>query len=255
MRGPVNGDVPALGPDDCQVWWARLDYCASWHRQFLNPAECQRRERYLRDSDRDRFTLGVALSRLILAAHLQVAPADLAIDRSCPRCGQPHGRPRLASGAPLDFSVSHSGDLIAVAIAPDSSGDSGPGRSVGVDVERVAPLSEPPRPDVMLSAAERITFGRLGATAQVTAFFRYWVRKEAVLKATGHGLSVPLTRLTVSGPDRPPRLRGWTGRPAFAGPVTLHDLAAAPGYAASLAVVGRAAAVTERDAISLVLQP
>ena len=85
------------------------------------------------------------------------------------------------------------------------------------------------------------------------AFFRYWVRKEAVLKATGDGLSIPLTQLTVSGPDQPPELCGWIGRPLLPGIVTMYDLDAAPSYAAALALVGRDATVQEWDAAVLLL--
>ncbi len=250
MPGPATLHVPALGPGECQVWWARLDCCAPRHRWLLNPAERQRYERYLRDRDRDRFTLGVALSRLILGAHLKTSAADVPIDRTCERCGESHGRPRVTAGAALDYSVSHSGELVAVAVARSSGDGSGPARSVGVDVERVAPLTEPAVPGLVLSAAERAAFGRLSPADQPAAFFRYWVRKEAVLKATGEGLSVPLAQLTVSGFDQPPQLREWPER-RCSGPVTMHDLGAAAGYAASLAVIGRGVAVTERDATAV----
>jgi 4'-phosphopantetheinyl transferase len=190
--------------------------------------------------------VGVALTRLILAAHLNIGPADVPIDRSCPRCGEPHGRPRLATGAALDFSVSHSDDLIVVAITPKPSGGSSM-RLVGVDVERITALSEPTLPDVVLSPAERMAFSQLDAATQRIALFRYWVRKEAILKATGHGLLVPLTHLTVSAADQLPRLREWTGGP-LPETVKMYDLEADHRYAASLALVGDDAAVMELDA-------
>jgi 4'-phosphopantetheinyl transferase len=228
---------------------------ASWHAQLLDPVECQRRQRYLRGCQRARFTVGVALTRIVLAAHLKVAPTEVVIDRTCARCGKPYGRPRLVNGGALDFSISHSGDLIVLAVALDAISARGSRRTVGVDVERIVPLRGNSLPNAILSFEERIVFEALDATAQLTSFYRYWVCKESVLKATGHGLSVPLSQLTISDPDQPAQLRGWTGRPLSSGPVAMHDLQAAPGYAACLAFVGRDAAVMNRDATALLLRP
>ncbi|MGH3186187.1 MAG: 4'-phosphopantetheinyl transferase family protein [Streptosporangiaceae bacterium] len=240
-----------LGANDCQVWWAALDRGAPWHEPLLDPTERQRRGQYRSIAERDRFTLGVALSRLVLGRQVQTAPGKVAIDRTCPRCGRPHGRPRLVIGGELDFSVSHSGELVAVAVTRSSAGAGAGRRGVGVDVERVTSLNEPRLWRAVLSPAERDTFVRLGAAEQASSFFRYWVRKESVLKATGHGLSVPPTRLTVSDSGRPARLLGWAGRPFFPSTVTMCDLSAPPGYAAALTLVGPGATVREWDASGL----
>jgi 4'-phosphopantetheinyl transferase len=250
----MTSAVPTLGPDSCQVWWARLADHADWHQRLLSRVERERADKYLRACDRHRFTLGVALTRLVVAAHLRVAPAGVLLDRSCPRCRQPHGRPRLAESTGLEISVSHSGELVAVAITRVSAGDSAP-RSVGVDVEHEVRMAGQEPHDMVLSPAERLAFDALDGQDRTRAFFRYWVRKEAVLKATGDGLAVSPTELTVSGPDQPPRLRDWRGRPGFVGQVWMHDLEASPGYAASLALVGRDAVVLECDAAALIRQP
>jgi 4'-phosphopantetheinyl transferase len=65
----------------------------------------------------------------------------------------------------------------------------------------------------------------------------YWTRKEALLKATGDGLRVPLRDLRVSAPDEPPRLRDWDGRPGLAERIVMHALEPGPGYAACLALL------------------
>jgi 4'-phosphopantetheinyl transferase len=244
--------LPRLRGDQCQVWWASIGSCADWHAGLLDQAERERRGQYVRAADRDRFTVGVALTRLVLAGQLGLEPAGIFLDRACARCGKPHGRPRLSMDAPLDFSVSHSGDLIALAITRHRAGAD---RAVGVDVEAIsAPIASEIPADV-LSPAELLTFSRLGGPTRVRAFFRYWVRKEAVLKATGDGLRVPMAHLTLSGPDRPPRLAEWRGRPGFAAHVAIHDLNVRPGYASALAIVGPDAAVTCHDSAALLGQP
>jgi len=56
-------------------------------------------------------------------------PAAIVVDRTCHTCGEPHGRPRLP-GTRLEASISHSGDIVAVALA-----EAGP---VGVDIEQLS---------------------------------------------------------------------------------------------------------------------
>jgi 4'-phosphopantetheinyl transferase len=236
------------------VWWAERAYCAPWHQQLLDPVERQRCQQYRSASDRDRFTLGVALSRLVLGAHLNMAPTRVVINRSCVRCSNPHGRPRLAIICGLDFSISHANNLISVAITLSSGGHGSRSRLVGVDVEHVVKLREPSLPNAVLSAVERAAFDQLDATNKVAAFFRYWVRKEALLKATGDGLSVPLTQLTFSDPGQQAQLREWAGRPLLPNIVTMYDLHPPPGYPASLALVGRKAVVHEFDASEILCQ-
>jgi len=208
--------------------------------RLLDPVERERRAAYRERADRDRFTIGVAVSRVVLGAHLGVAPERVSIDRTCPQCGRPDGRPRLADEAGVRFSVSHSGDLVVVAFAVDGA--------VGVDVERWDPLRGPEVAPVILSPAERADFDALPTADQSRAFFRYWVRKEAVLKATGDGLGVQLRDLTLSASDQPPRLVDWAGRPELPARVYLVDLPRDPGYAASLAFVDGSPEVHEFDA-------
>lgn len=254
LSGPIVKDAADLGIDDCQVWWASRSLCADWHTQLLDQAERRRYRHYLRAVDRDRFTVGVALTRLVLAAQLGARPAGVPIDRTCERCGGPHGRPRLAMRAGLDFSVSHSGDMVVFAVTRSRAGD-GARRAVGVDVELIsAAVADEAPVGIVLSAAERKAFSMLDAREQPKAFFRYWVRKEAVLKATGDGLAVPMTDLTVTAPDQAARLAHWQGRPDLPARVSVHDLGARPGYAAAIAFAGRDAAVASYDATELITE-
>jgi 4'-phosphopantetheinyl transferase len=266
MSDPGRKAMPELRGDECHVWWAALTQCAGWHTRLLDATESARRRSYLRAADRDRFTVGVALTRLVLGAYLGVPPAGVPLDRTCGHCGRPHGRPRLAAAAALaahtalaahadtavDFSVSHAGDVIGLAIARSHDG-TGARRTVGLDVELMDAAAAREAPvDIVLSAAEHLAYRRLDAAARPTAFFRSWVRKEAVLKATGDGLRVSMTHLTMSAFDQPPRLTAWQGRPGYPALVSMHDLPARPGYLATLALVGRDARVVCHDAAGLI---
>jgi 4'-phosphopantetheinyl transferase len=228
---------------ECEVWWAGPQDAAPEHVRLLNAAESGRRERYLRDLDRDRFTLGVAMTRLALGAHLGIPPQEVPIDRTCDDCGKPHGKPRLADGSGPHVSVSHSGGRIGLALSPH-----GP---VGLDVEAADRRLTADLEKHVLSPGERRDFEAAGD--RMTALLTYWTRKEAVLKATGDGLRVPMPHLTFTGPGDPaPRLLGWTSRPDQVARVTLRPLNPGDGHVACLALLDQPeATVRERRATEL----
>lgn len=222
--------VPELRDGAIQVWWARPDDADPGHDALLAADELARRERLRRGDDRDRLTVAAALARLVLASHLDVDTAAVHFDRTCDHCGEPHGKPRLPDGDGLQFSISHSGDRVAVAVVR--------GAEIGVDVEQVRPgLSVDTMSDTVLTPAEAAALPT-GAD-RLHGFLTYWTRKEAVLKATGDGLRAPLRELAVSAPGEPPAVLSWPRHP---GPFHLHDLHPGAGYLASVATVEHPAA-------------
>jgi 4'-phosphopantetheinyl transferase len=244
------GVVPALVPRVCQVWWARPADVGRDADALLAPADLERRARLVHVADRQRLTAAWALTRTVLGAAVGASPTVLQIDRTCPECGGRHGKPRLLDDRNVQFSVSHSGDRVAVAVQR--------GAPVGVDVEKIGRFAAGQLDllaDHVLAAEERAELRRWPPSARPAAFTTYWTRKEAVLKATGEGLGEAVVSTVVSPPSSPPRLlrRGVpAGRTAL--PIGLHALLAPPGYVATLAVAGpEPSSVVERDA-SVVLR-
>jgi 4'-phosphopantetheinyl transferase len=219
----------------CEVWWARpIDPdSAPGLVALLDDAEHDRLPRFRIAADRARYLAAHALTRIVLAAAVGGAPAGLRFDRTC-RCGAQHGKPTLPGGP--GFSLTHAGDLVGVAV------HAGP---VGLDVERARPLSD------LAAMAEHVRSP--GETvADDTAFFALWTRKEALLKATGDGLSTPMAAITLG----PTGVAGWTGPGAPAGPVWLRDLHPAPGYRAAVAGLGPdPVSVRESDGDALLHTP
>jgi 4'-phosphopantetheinyl transferase len=157
----------------------------------------------------------------MLSAWLLDAPVDdVTIARS-------HlGKPVLTSAPEYDVSLSHSGVFTAVSVSR--------GAAVGVDIELRRPALEVDGLAVAtLAPSELAAWCQLSKAARLTAFLRFWCRKEAVLKALGTGLSVDM-RSVVTGLDG--RL---VSLPAAAGDRrhwALLDVTAPWGIAASLAV-------------------
>ncbi|HZM76705.1 MAG TPA: 4'-phosphopantetheinyl transferase superfamily protein [Candidatus Limnocylindrales bacterium] len=190
------------------VWWASPRDAQPWHRDFLSPAEVKRAEAYRREEDRDRFTTANAL--LHLAAWKQLGSRPV-VERACSRCGEPHGKPAIsAPTGSLHVSVSHSGDLIAVALT-----ELGP---IGVDVEETKRHT-----DIESMLGYVFSPAELAALERPSTFFyQAWTRKESILKATGEGLHVRMSTLTVlpHAPDH--NVRDLTApRPGYAAAVTV----------------------------------
>lgn len=238
--------VPLLGERECQVWWARPSAALPVLLDLLDEGERARWSRFLREEDKARYLVSHAMLRLVLAAHSGIPPRDIRFSTICRYCGQSHGKPELAEGdGGLQFSLSHSGEQAVVAVC----------RAVplGIDVEQAKPERDRvPLIPTVLSEAERRAIEALPRDRQDLAFLRYWTRKEALLKATGHGLAIPLTSLTVTAHDAAPELVSWTAEPPLEAPVHFVDLAAAaPDHFASLAMLGGRLDVVERDAAAL----
>ncbi len=226
------------------VWWARRQVASADLARLLDDTERRRWQAYRRAEDRDRFLAGCALAKTVLAAYAGLRPADVRFDRTCRQCGQPHGKPVLAGGG-LEHSVTHSGDLVAVAVAA---------HPVGVDVEQLDGLPRGADPQALaalvFSPQEQATLAAVRSSARSRAFLVGWTRKEAVTKATGDGMRARFSDVVVAGPPGAPRLVAWP-YPEDPRGVALLDLQAAPGYVAALAVLGRCDVVQARDGAAL----
>ncbi len=177
------------------------------------------------ERDRRRYLVGRGLLRTLLGRYLDVAP------RKVQFCYAPAGKPYLVR-QPLQFNLSHSGELLLIAVAN--------GRALGIDVEQVrADFDVREVASHFFSPSEQRALATLAGASQIDAFFACWSRKEAYIKARGDGLSHPLDQFDVSLlPGEDARLIETRPDPAEARRWRLKALDAAEGYKAALAVEG-----------------
>jgi 4'-phosphopantetheinyl transferase len=225
-----SGDY-ALPEDEVHVWRTSLGIAAldlAKLQRILSADEQKRADRFHFEVDRRRSTIARGYLRLLLGEILDLPANRLQFEYD------EFGKPRLVptQGLPLQFNISHSGDLILIAITI--------GRAVGVDVERI-------RTDVDLdgvaarffSANERKTLALLAGPARYKAFFTCWTRKEAYLKARGIGLSLSLDQFDVSFlPDEDPQLLATRHDPPDVRRWGLRELGLSRDYVAALAAQG-----------------
>lgn len=139
----------------------------------------------------------------------------------------------------LDFSVSHSADLILVAVVY--------GRRVGVDLEYVRTGRSMPSTLVRYySRSEKDVLAEVSGTAKDPLALAYWVAKESVLKGLGVGLSAGLDAVSVAFAPNVVRLASRINDGSH---WELLDISE-PGFCAALAVEG-----TRPQLIRLALAP
>jgi 4'-phosphopantetheinyl transferase len=219
-----------LASNEIHVWASPLTVTANALANLhatLSSEEKSRAEKFKFDQHRNRFIAGRGLLREILGRYLQISPGKLDFNYS------ENGKPAFAPGFPsagIHFNLAHSDDLALIAITRI-----GP---VGVDVECVRPIKNVDELVArFFSPRENKAFQNLPADAKPTAFFNLWTRKEALLKATGEGITRSLSLVEVSFlPGDPARLLAVSGDPAEASEWTLHDLSPATGFTGAVAI-------------------
>ena len=198
-----------------------MNRLASW----LSSEEVERSRRFVFAEDRQRFVVCRGMLRWVLGTYLGLAPDEIAFEYG------PRGKPRLRGfgrSCPLAFNVTHSGQFGGIAVAPD--GD------VGIDIEAVRPVRHfDQMMDKTLTVAEKQYVLSLPEGDRVRAFFRYWTRKEALLKALGIWLLGPLREIDIHGIDSPDQPVGLppsfgSGRRLF-----LHELDLGAKYCGAVA--------------------
>jgi 4'-phosphopantetheinyl transferase len=220
----------ALPKNEIHVWRASLDQdlaCLQQLVKFLSSDELDRADRFHFETDKNRFIIGRGILRNILSYYLGIAPERLQF------CYGSRGKPALQTGDrshPLHFNLSHSQGLALYAFTRD--------RQIGIDIEYVRNLSGLDQIVAQFfSARENATFLALPPSQKQAAFFHGWTCKEAVLKALGEGLALPLNQFDVSLlPDRPAELLSIHGDRAAAKQWFLQSFVPASNYVAAVAV-------------------
>lgn len=181
---PVAGPHPAghlTGWPDVTLYTCDLDQGGAAElaadRALLASDERARADRFRFDRDRDRYIRGRAFLRRRLADVTSYGA------EAVPLIDGPWGKPALRCGA-VAFNLSHSGPLAVLAISR-----SGP---VGIDVERIDRTVDVDRlSENCFLPAECAVLNALEPEARQRRFFAFWTAKEAVMKRTGQGMSLP----------------------------------------------------------------
>lgn len=191
---------------------------------YASFSELLRASRFLHVEDAVRHLLARSLLRSVLKRQgLGTLPDIWPVNA----WGKPDG-----SALNIHFNLSHAHSEIWLACCHEAA--------VGIDVEDACPELVDLLPILHPGEAEEIS-----DDADALRRRRLWVRKEAIIKATGKGLSLPLADFRVASDER---AEGWLlhAPPEYPGPWTTRDLHVSGPAAVALAVRGQEVAVTWR---------
>jgi 4'-phosphopantetheinyl transferase len=224
-EGPV---APALLTGHVDVWRVRLDETEpDSSTKILSPDELARAHHFHFEKDRLHFARCRSALRDLLSRYLQVPAAEIRFEY------QSTGKPEVSleqNTRRLRFNVSHSAGLALIAVGAE--------HSLGVDIEKIRfDVDTSTLAEQFFSERERASLAALPHNLRLPAFFSCWTRKEAFLKATGFGLSFPLTQFAVSShPEGNPEIEEIQGDLQSAGQWSLRDIQAEKGYQATVAI-------------------
>lgn len=183
---------------------------------YLNSLEQERADRLQHPVHRQRFIAARYALRKIISHYLNTNPTSVHFGYN------QHGKPYLLNdNRSLQFNLTHSQDIALYAITLD--------HQIGIDIEKMGERDHAHIAERFFSAEENLALAKLPIDEQFTSFYRIWSRKEALIKAVGKGMFVPLTSFSVSplAITETIHLEGKTW--------TLLSLDTLPGYQAALA--------------------
>ncbi|MEY9633415.1 4'-phosphopantetheinyl transferase [Bradyrhizobium japonicum] len=220
----TRGMTMALARNAVELLFVSIDVTPSVVARlltFLTSAEADRAARFHRDEDRRRSIVGRAALRHLLSRHLGVEPQAFRFDL------RENGKPFLPQ-SDIHFNVSHSGEVVAIALAANE---------VGIDIEAKHHIPEMAAIAARFfskNEAERVR----AATDPTDEFFRIWTMKEAVVKAAGQGLGLPLDCFTVPSSAPAPRPVIPVGEPPIMTNWFVVQIEVPDGYYGAVAMRG-----------------
>lgn len=189
-------------------------------RSTLSSDELDRCARLRASSDRRRYATARGVLRLVLGRYVDEAPGELEFGYG--EAGKPSLRRRdeESRGSPVHFNLSHSGELLLIAVSRAVP--------VGIDVERIRPLARMEEiARRWLSAEEYRAIRRAPSESESSRlFFTAWAAAEARAKAQGAGMWAAKREREAreSSPERPPVVfrpaEGYVAAVACGAPVT-----------------------------------
>jgi 4'-phosphopantetheinyl transferase len=156
----------------------KLDALLRHGARYLPASYIYKARTYKQEADACRFLLG---KMLLLKGMQQLHSATWSLDfLECDTYKKPYSKGNVF------FNTTHSGNYVLCAFSKDCR--------LGIDIESIGAISF----EHFLSCFTPTEWQYImGATDPLKQFYTYWTKKEAVIKADGRGLHLPLQSFTV----------------------------------------------------------
>ncbi|SMC95725.1 4'-phosphopantetheinyl transferase family protein [Pedobacter nyackensis] len=158
-----------------------FDLIQDTYIDILNDQEITKASRFLKTKDAESYIVTRYVLRNLLAHFVLIPPADIHFHFSSDK------KPKVDG---IEFNISHSGNfiIIAISLAP-----------IGIDIEFINQNFDfDPLMNAIFNEEESSLINK--NADRLLWFYVLWTRKEAILKASGEGLTEDLTKLNVVAP-------------------------------------------------------
>lgn len=175
-----------IEPNDIHIWstcLACLPDEEAAQFKLLSPDEKTRATRFHFPQHRRRFTLARATLRKILSQYTGTNPEQIEFAYNQQQ------KPRLPHHT-ISFNLSHSEDMAIFAFTHK--------QDIGVDIEKMTPHFNLEIAKRYFTPQENAYLQQASIAEQSKIFYTLWAKKEALIKATGKGLQIPLDSFSVS---------------------------------------------------------
>ncbi|MCD6318668.1 4'-phosphopantetheinyl transferase superfamily protein [Candidatus Aerophobetes bacterium] len=177
----VPRETLKLTHTEVHIWCASLNQSSIQINKFLctlSPEEQAKTNRFYSIKNKNQFIITHGLLRDILSRYLDLLPEQIRFFYSS--CGKPYIANELSRNK-FRFNISHSHEIVIYALAWR--------REVGIDIEYIrSNIAYKRIAQYFFSPEELAKLQSLPLEKQNEAFFYFWTRKEAYLKARGEGI-------------------------------------------------------------------
>ncbi|SFK99768.1 4'-phosphopantetheinyl transferase family protein [Brevibacillus centrosporus] len=179
-----------MAVETVEIYWLPFSELLSFDIRilipFLNRLEQNTFHSFKAFSKQREFLLGRVLLKSIISAKLRVCPKQIQFKKN--KFGKLLLDEELHPVNNISFNLSHSNSILACAVMN--------GNDIGVDVEEIQfrYLNLMSKVFTQEETEYVLSFNN---DARAHAFFEIWTKKEAYVKAIGHGLSIPLKSFSV----------------------------------------------------------
>jgi 4'-phosphopantetheinyl transferase len=200
----------------------------------LSATERERAAAFLVPAPRRQFVIARTALRSLLSRYLGISPSACNFEFNA------HGKPSLKAPPQLRFNVSHSNDVVLIAIAKDLD--------VGIDVEvhRHVDNLDSLAASILCTADYALWLG-CPVSERTATFYRVWTCKEAVAKAIGCGMAMDFKSLRIGfTPGHTAELISIGEPSRQVGKWSLRELESDYGYSAAIAACSPGLKVVQR---------
>lgn len=218
--------LPSLKFDEVHIWSACLpdnERDIPHFVSLLSEDECQKADNFRFPKDQNSFIISRGILRSLLAVYLGEEPQNIEIMYGL------WGKPCVLAEKSLHFNLSHSREYVLYAITC--------GYEVGIDLEYIDRHLELDDIALNILSPQELEYWKIiKQEEKANTFFKFWVCKEAFLKASGKGWLndkhiIPLESLeALKEGDRNNNQNERMASPCF-----FEDI---PGYASALFIEG-----------------